>query len=675
MNIVYVIIIIFSLTAYADYKPSKELLKITEFEEDLPFFNYNKQNNSLKIKDFSDIDSLMERRLTLIRKNIISNDLIIPDSIIAYNYLQIGYEICQFNPSIGLRIADTVSKLGANAKSTKWRVSSYILKGLAYDYLSSDEESDFWYRKAIEISLNEVGDSNFNNYNNLAWAFLNYATLLLSGKDYKNAYNYLIKAQNTFKDERAFDNNGKTLTLLKIAEVSLMTKNYKVADSLLISVFGMCLVQGNERGIVNTLGIASRLLNQSELREEAKSLLYKVLRMSKEHKLKDVEIKTLLELSYYYFTSRYYDKSLYYSNLARIESSLINKKRELAESYRIKSLSLYQLGNYKEYYYYNQLYDSLINSINTKEVARQLGSLEAKLETEKLLSQVNYEKEIQKSNLKLSQTITIVSLIFGMILLVGIVLILIQNQRIKLFNKKIGLANKKLTESEEELFNTNNSREKLLSIISHDLKNPINALAKTTNFLKNKYTVLEDDDKIEFIVQMDNTAQYLNTMNENLLSWSYALVGNYELSKSEVNLKEIIENSFSLLDSQLIEKKIEIEVDLESEVVYSDELMLETIIRNIISNAVKFVIFHGLISITYRNNMISITNQTDKMMDDINKGLILNKEKPVVNKGTMGEVGTGYGLMVVVEFINKLGWNLKIENSPTQTSFIIDMNS
>lgn len=217
----------------------------------------------------------------------------------------------------------------------------------------------------------------------------------------------------------------------------------------------------------------------------------------------------------------------------------------------------------------------------------------------------------------------------------------------------------------------NDGKNKLLSIIAHDLRGPLGALQQIGELLckdeENKQIDLETKKKLTENIY--KTSKQTFNLLDNLLKWATTNSGKIEVNPTKINLKSITEEIISIYKTNTLVKNITIEHHLNDNlIVYADYNMINTVIRNIISNAIKFTSKYGKIEIssidctqTANFSCIAIKDTgVGIQKKDISK--ILNIDSSISTLGTENESGTGFGLKLCNEFVQKNNGEIKIES-------------
>ena len=233
----------------------------------------------------------------------------------------------------------------------------------------------------------------------------------------------------------------------------------------------------------------------------------------------------------------------------------------------------------------------------------------------------------------------------------------------------VGIVND-VTESiriKEELKQANHAKDKLLSIISHDLRSPLSAIISLL------YLAREDEAlKDEYIQLIDGSAHQALELLENLLAWGNAQNSLVEANLQQENLKAIVLQSLGVVKNNADSKRITINIhQTEDFVVNIDRNMIYTVIRNILSNAIKFTHREGLIDcyIGKSNNefWIEIVDKGLGMDADTLKD-VFSINKKASKAGTMNEMGSGLGLQICNEFVQKHNGKIEVQSEPGQGS-------
>lgn len=243
-------------------------------------------------------------------------------------------------------------------------------------------------------------------------------------------------------------------------------------------------------------------------------------------------------------------------------------------------------------------------------------------------------------------------------------------------NNTIVKQQEKLTKQFEDLKNMNITKDKFFSIIAHDLKNPISSFVKMSDFLVEQFHDLSKEEIKEFIDEVQLSANSVYELLENLLMWSRTQRGLVQFDPMNLDLRTIILNNINLLKMNADTKKINLNYNIESKIsIYADPNMINTILRNLITNAIKFTNENGTITIkSYKYDekycAISVAdNGIGIPKEKISK--MFNLETSYSTSGTNNEKGTGLGLILCKEFVDKHNGSIWVESEMEKGSNFI----
>lgn len=243
------------------------------------------------------------------------------------------------------------------------------------------------------------------------------------------------------------------------------------------------------------------------------------------------------------------------------------------------------------------------------------------------------------------------------------------NDKLVASEQELELKNKELIKKNMQLENLNNTKDKLFSILSHDLKNAVGSFKNLSDLLHDNYQVLTETEKRDFVLMIQDSSKKLFMLLENLLTWSRNQRGQIHFAPAPHEIHKLINNNIDLIREQLTTKKITLinEVD-EDLVAYFDYSMIDTVVRNLLSNAVKFTDIDGMIKISTgaingQDDRIKISIEDNGIGMDkrtLNRLFRITQQKS--KKGTQGEQGSGLGLIICREFVEKNGGRIWAES-------------
>ena len=239
---------------------------------------------------------------------------------------------------------------------------------------------------------------------------------------------------------------------------------------------------------------------------------------------------------------------------------------------------------------------------------------------------------------------------------------------LKLSKDELFKKNEQLTSYKSELEQLVATKDKFFSIIAHDLRGPFSGFLGLSEILMNEYELLEKEDVIQISESMNKAAKRLFEFLENLLEWSSTQTGKLELHPTNLDISTIANKTIAILSTTANEKKISLSSNIPSNTyVFADSNIAFTILRNLVSNSIKFTNSDGyiIISTTESENFISISVADNGigMNDDI-KAKLFKVDKKYSSHGTNNETGTGLGLILCKELVEKSGGTISVESTP-----------
>ena len=229
-------------------------------------------------------------------------------------------------------------------------------------------------------------------------------------------------------------------------------------------------------------------------------------------------------------------------------------------------------------------------------------------------------------------------------------------------------AEQALKESESKLRESNNTKDKFFSIMSHDLKSPFNAILGLSDILLENHNKYDEAKREKIIKLINKSANSAFKLVENLLTWSKTQSGHIKYLPEELHVIIVLVKIIQQLQTQADKKYISVsDLISENDIIFADEDMVATVLRNLISNAIKFTNNNGKIDITSKKQTDS--NFLEISVADTGVGIPKDKiddlfciDKDISTKGTENETGTGLGLILCKEFVEKLGGNIWVES-------------
>jgi signal transduction histidine kinase len=231
---------------------------------------------------------------------------------------------------------------------------------------------------------------------------------------------------------------------------------------------------------------------------------------------------------------------------------------------------------------------------------------------------------------------------------------------------EIEIQKKNLENTNVELQKVNSTKDKFFSIIAHDLKSPFNAILGFSRLLNEEYSSLSDENRRAFAGNIKDASEATYRLLENLLEWSRMQANKIEFKPEVIDIGNIVLETFSLLHSSAEAKNIRLSSSVMfNTTAFADENMIKTVVRNLVSNAIKFTQTDGEVKISVSENNdykeMSISDNGVGISENDFK-VLFHVDVSLKNRGTANESGTGLGLIICKEFIERNGGTITVKS-------------
>lgn len=224
-------------------------------------------------------------------------------------------------------------------------------------------------------------------------------------------------------------------------------------------------------------------------------------------------------------------------------------------------------------------------------------------------------------------------------------------------NNLLSQKTEEIKEQHDQLVESNLVKDKLFSVIAHDLRNPFNSIMGFSDLLANEFNDINDNDKLTYAKNIYSSSSVLFDLLDSLLLWSRSQRGTIKPNYKLQNIIKLLENNIKIAEFQAKNKSIQIDKSFQSEefLVKLDTNVINTVIRNLLSNAIKFTHSDGkiVLSCYQQENMIVVSIKDNGMgiSKEAQSKIFLNNTE-YISEGTNHEKGTGLGLLICQDFIS-----------------------
>ncbi len=563
------------------------------------------------------------------------------------------------------RILDTLSNLIEKNDLTEYLPELYLSYGVYWliqaDYLKSTK----YLTDALKLA-EQLGDQHLigrivrqlgENYRATRDFDLSIIHLKRAEKIFKelNDSLYLARTYNRFAAVMHQDKDQYPVTAaIKYAEMSNKIANALNDTSLLVNNY-------------NIIGASYR-----DLKDYGKAIEYLERSVSMADVINSVEYSNYLNnIAGIYYYQGDFKKAIINGLKAYELASKRGLTYSLVDIANLLAISYDTLGDYKKAYYYRTKQTNYFDAIFNASKRQAILEFEIKYQNEKNMQKIKTQEMQQKYQYA-------VFFVIGFSLLSIIYIYYRKQKQLSKANSELSDLNRQISEQNQQLNNLNITKDKFFSIIAHDLKNPIAALRNLSELMVDEYNNLDDNELYDFTKEIKDTSSTLFELLENLLIWSNSQSGKIDFKPVRMDLCYIIKSNIDLM--RLAARRKDIELSSKGDCpcyINIDHNMITTVIRNLVSNAIKFTNNGGKITVSHTeyedNVIISIKDNGIGMSEKIRERLF-RIDVTVTTLGTNNERGTGLGLIICKEFIDMHEGTIEVISTQGEGSdFIITL--
>jgi len=526
--------------------------------------------------------------------------------------------------------------------------------GLGYYFLSDYERSFEFHKKAMEIRLRTNDPQITSTYNNMGLVLTELGSTQEALRYYKKAFEAKIR----FKQ---FGTLSTTLTNIG--------NNFKKRNQLDSAIYYELENLKHLDSIPDDRNLATCYNNLSHA-----YLIKADFKNAEPYALKALQLEKKLKRGFE-ITTVGYNLSRIYLGLDRINfadkylDSVFILVKNASDFRTVPDIYLMQAqidslkGNAAAAYVHLGKYVDLKRHFDEVERKDLVLDLEKKYEGEIKqqqileLQQANTIKDLEAASARQRQ----IFLIIGLGLLIVSVLVLYNRYQLKQRTAKV------LDEKNSELQKLNGFKDRMFAVISHDLRNPVDAFSTIIESLNQNLQHASKEELKEFLESTLDSAKDLKSLLNNLLEWSLVQIGKLPFDPKPAPLKSIVEDSVGHLESMASLKKINIISSIDGELVLGDREMITIIIRNLVSNAVKFSKNESVVelkSVVKEGSVVLTIKDEGLGMKPEELSKLFKQEENVRTIGSSSAKGAGIGLLLCKELTDKNGGKIYAESEP-----------
>lgn len=552
--------------------------------------------------------------------------------------------------------------------------TSEILNNLAGVYYNTGEfeKSIELFLKVLKIREEKKDENKPETLIQLAKTYNNVALVLKTQKIYPKAiYNYkqAIELKTKAKDFLGEINSRSNLGSLYINldSFDLAQNQFEIAMHLSDSIGSKV----STAMLFNNLGML-----HAKKKNYEKANFYYQQALELNNQIEDTRSKatTILNITTSYYRLKKYNKALEY------EKELLDiAQKEGFDRFKLATYELlaniYENKDLNKSLLYYKKYIAFKDSIDNIELEKHINQKVVMFETEikdNQISLLNIDNELKEARLAKNKW-QLFGLAFGIIGLLSVLIILFRANQFKTKSNQL------LFQKNKELTELTATKEKLFSVLAHDLRNPISAFRNIVGSLKNNLSNFSLDEVNEMLTHIYSSSENVFQLLQNILYWVFSQTNNIHVEPKKQQIYPLVENAYQVIQLNIDEKQMKIvnNVSKNCEAVV-DTNVVQTILRNFISNAIKFSPINSEIIIEDKimeNKMRIYVKDEGIGLSDKDVKKLFSITENVTEIGNSSEKGTGLGLILCKELALKMGADIGVESTLGKGSnFYIEFN-
>ena len=633
-------------------------------------------------------------------------------------YYELSVEFLELSPDSALFFANQSELILNKNDPDKMLPWLYKSKGRIYDTKLVYERSLFYFRKAYDEFIR------LENHREIGVCALQIGNLYYEMADFSEAYYFFLHSLNAY--EKAGDHVGIARMENNLGTVAHEMGKFDEAEKHYLKAldiykdYGQAIQEGNA---LNNLGL---IYYDRQQHDSALLFFHEVLEKIDTDSMESDRTRYIL-------SSVYNNMALAYTELKQFEKSFhylrrgLSLAREINDQYNIGSVytnigSLYsevdmqdsalyflhralkigkemgfkqlelevyeelsilhaRAGNYISAYNWNLRSDTLYKKMFNETQSEQIAQLRARYEQQikdQEIEQLQSESQVQRMLNKVFIIFIVVIVALVIVIAVNLRSKKITNQMLAERNRQFSNVIQKLSDSEEELQKLNKSKDRIFSVVAHDLRNPVAAVTGFSELLYDNFDQFNNETQKEYLLQILQGTQRIQNLLENLLIWARSQMKAVKFEPQNISIKNVVDECVKEMKANLDHKRIRCLTKIDRKcIVFADKAMIHTIFRNLIMNAIKFSFPGGNIRITTENGThecrVSVVDEGIGIQPEIQTKLF-NADEVVTAPGTTGESGSGLGLVICKEFVDRNDGEITVESEPGNgSSFIVSL--
>lgn len=595
----------------------------------------------------------------------------------------ISKEYRTFDPKQSIHYGKKAEELAQQTGDKKLLAKAYNSTGAGYFMFGDFENATLKYYAALRLREAIADTAGMcASYNNIGNIFMNQGNYPKALQFYQKALKLSREINDSVSTSRSLNNIGSAYQWQNMPDQALgyYLESLPLKEALKDR-------DGMSRGLSN-IGL---IYSQKGDYKKALDYQYKALSIAEEIKSLHNEVYVLRGLADAYLAGRQPRKAVSFAMRSLEKAQQFNSKDEIKQSTELLNAIYTELGDYKNAHFYLTLFNAYKDSVQTEQAMSQINMMQVRYDTEK--------KELENKRLKADRSLqskqleqkTIFTYTIGALLVTALIFVFVTyrgQKRVRLINRKLSFKNSKITQynrlinekngalkeqatqlkwQKEELEHLNELKNRLFSIVAHDLRGPLVSLKSLLQLLA--MGSLPEEKLKRFARTLEAEQQNTLYLLDNLLIWARSQMDGANCKESQINIAQLVAENINLLKPQAQRKDILLENKVNSQataLALADDEIIKLVLRNLMSNAIKFCNAGDVVTVEAESDSQFVT----VVVRDTGIGIDLNSQEKIfgfrslTTTGTAMEKGNGLGLALCKDFIEQNGGRIWVESVP-----------
>jgi len=549
-------------------------------------------------------------------------------------------------------------QLAINLRDSLQIARAFNYMGNTYFDLGEYDEAQYYFTQSLNIAQ-ALGDSL-----QLTIALHNVGTVFKELQQYEIALERLEASRNI--SQLIDDEDGEAYSLDEIGGLYVAKGDYSIAEKNLLNALALARQRDLNDLEPRALQKLAQLYTAMGALDKALAYYDTTTRFHKRSSNRFGMAETSVGVGQVYLKQGRYKEAIILLEETLRDAQLMNARTLAMDCYRVLSGAYEQQGDYRKSLTYYKNFQAMQDSLYSQEMVTKMFRDQLRFETKTrdseiaALSLANSKRGSELKRQEFIRNILAVTVALTIILLFTVYR---SGQRRKRINTLLLEHQDELKRRSVELEQLNQVKDKFFSIISHDLRSPMNSLSGILDLLSRKQVTQEEFTELtrELRMQFNHT----KTLITNLLDWTLLQMDKLKIQSEKIDLRAMVDENFKLLSSLHLKETQFINSIQQGTTAIADPNMINLVLRNLIMNGIKFTEAGGKIEVScFEQNdeyVVAVTDNGVGIAPDV-QNILFEKTSGYSTRGTANEKGTGLGLILSKEFVEKNGGRIWLQS-------------